>query len=494
MGGAEVILALPGSCRFNGNHGLVTLALRRMLEDEATLQAMMETEIRSQVAKLYKAQHRGSVGLTDQQPKCAMKAFFQTIFPLICRAPQVSVRAIACSVKMESRGDPSSSLSTSRDARVVLLTSEERAKKSKLLGSQNSGRDRAPNQSQDDNPKHRRGQSKSPHTQKKQFDGSPPNHIVSLILAKSMKVPTENAISNRPFLLTHDYLNILSDLILAIPSCGAAVHRYKPTDEISVLHALSGCPDPPQTAVSFILHNLIILPRTKSALSSNHEKFEAETPERKLAIIKSQTAQSSARLIVALVARSGEGRRCVILDYFHFIQLFELFTNNLLVIDPFSRVFSDLMFAMSGGRINNQELVPLPSTTNSKVCHEDLEMHALLTWAELIMGLASPRSTSKTSSNSSNDPNSSLSLEVVKVLLEQGAAHALMFAMEKINLSHPLAVKTVSSILRPLEIFTRSSVYTKVLDMANKEKDNKKNDIGESKESRRMTFGPSSRR
>lgn len=317
MGGAEVILALPGSCRFNGNHGLVTLALRRMLEDEATLQAMMETEIRSQVTRLFKAQHRGSVGLSDQQPKCGMKAFFQKIVPLICRAPQVSVRAIACSVKMEPRGDQSSSLTTSRDARVVLLTSEERAKKSKLLGSQNICREnvsipnkRALNQSQDDNPKHRRGQNKSPHNQKKQFDGSPPNHVVSLLLEKAMKVPTENAISNCPFLWTHDYLNILSDLILAIPACGAAIHRYKPTEDKSVLHALSGCSDPPQTAVSFILHSLVILPRTKSTLSSNnYEKFEAETPERKLAIIKSQTAQSSARLIVALVARSGEGRR-----------------------------------------------------------------------------------------------------------------------------------------------------------------------------------------
>lgn len=148
---------------------------------------------------------------------------------------------------------------------------------------------------------------------------------------------------------------------------------------------------------------------------------------------------------------------------------------------------------MSAGRINNQELAHPPITTNSTVSHEDLEMHALLTWAELIMGLASPRSISKTSSNS-HDPNSTLSLEVVKVLLEQGAAHALMFAMEKINLSHPMAVKTVSSILRPLEIFTRSSVYTKVLEMAKKEKDSKKDNIGESKESRRMTFGPSNRR
>ena len=110
-------------------------------------------------------------------------------------------------------------------------------------------------------------------------------------------------------MLKQDLIGILSDLILAIPSCGAAVHRYKPPSDLYVHHALAGCPDPPQTAVSFLLHNLLTLPRKKSILSKSDTKNDSETPEQKLDIMKARISQSTARLIVTLVARSGEGRR-----------------------------------------------------------------------------------------------------------------------------------------------------------------------------------------
>ena len=77
-------------------------------------------------------------------------------------------------------------------------------------------------------------------------------------------------------------------------------------------------------------------------------------------------------------------------------------------------------------------------------------------------------------------------------MLEQGAAHALVFAMERIDPSRPMAGTVASSILRPLEILTRFSVYNKVVEMADEK--NKKKETDESKESRRLTFGPSNRR
>eukprot|EP00804_Cyclotella_cryptica_P030429 CCRYP_008520-RB/>CCRYP_008520-RB protein AED:0.03 eAED:0.03 QI:213/1/1/1/1/1/14/495/4469 len=489
MGGADVVLSLPRSCHFIGNKGLVTLALRRMLEDESTLQAMMETEIRSQVTKLFKKQHRGS-SITTERPKASMKPFIQAVTPLICRAPFVFVRAIACSVRLEPKGDESSSLSSSRDARVILLTNEERARHSKLLGlpvvsNIHCAASPIPNRkafSQDDQATRTRGRSKSPHPSKKdkpdpkrhhQFDGTPPSHITSLLLTGALRVPLNDTPldANRPFLLTHDYLDILSDLVLAIPSCGAAVHRFKLPGELSIHHALSGCPDPPQTAVSFLLHRLVTQPR--SLLGSN-EKFVTDANERKQALMKARTSQASARLIVTLIARSGEGRR---------------------------RVVSDLLFALSCGRINNQQLLPSPSGTypiiSTNVIDQDFEMQALQTWGELCMGIAAPRSVRV---NASQDPNSSLSFEVVKLMLDQGAAHALFFAIDRIILCHPMASSVACSLLRPLEIFTRTTVYSKVLEMAEKDRDKRTRsltecdgEIHESKESRRMTFGPSNR-
>jgi hypothetical protein len=331
MGGADAILSLPGSCHFTGSSALVTLALRRMLEDDVTLQGMMETEIRSQVTKIFKKQHRGS---TNQQPRANMKPFMLAITPLLHRAPLISIRAIACSVRLEPKGDQSSSLSSSRDARVVLLTSEERAKNSKLLGSHCVSKDnhvqtgtvaskKALNKSNDSHhANHRsRGESKSPHHSKRdKLDpkkqsvhekSSPQNHVISLLLSRVLQTSIEGTQvdSQRPFLMIYDFLDILSDLILAIPSCGAAVHRYKPPPGFSIIHAISRCQNPPQTAVSYLIHNLVTLPRIKTSSSRDISKSEAETPEKKLAIMKAKTSQASARLIVSLVARSGEGRR-----------------------------------------------------------------------------------------------------------------------------------------------------------------------------------------
>ncbi len=54
-----------------------------------------------------------------------------------------------------------------------------------------------------------------------------------------------------------------------------------------------------------------------------------------------------------------------------------------------------------------------------------------------------------------------------------------------------MATSTASALLRPLEIFTRPSVYNTVNDMAKKEA--KSNTVKTSKDSRRVSFGPSQR-
>ena len=108
--------------------------------------------------------------------------------------------------------------------------------------------------SQDEQPRQSsRGRSKSPHrstlqkspvkltntakstpTPKKNHctvNGTPVNHISTLLLREIMRDthPVDDLSDEvRPFLSTIDYLNTLSDLVLAVPACGAAIHRYKP--------------------------------------------------------------------------------------------------------------------------------------------------------------------------------------------------------------------------------------------------------------------------
>ena len=113
MGGADLMLALPDRSYFSGNRDIISLILRRMLEDEVTLHSMMESEIRSIVAKIYKRQHP-SHGATAQQ-RVNLKTFMQACTPLIIRDSVAFFKAIVSSVDIcGNKGTESSSLASSR--------------------------------------------------------------------------------------------------------------------------------------------------------------------------------------------------------------------------------------------------------------------------------------------------------------------------------------------------------------------------------------------
>ena len=89
-----------------------------------------------------------------------------------------------------------------------------------------------------------RGRSKSPHRSslckipkpKNNHQESPASHITSLLLKGILNnCPEDGTLeSSKPFLSALDYVNILSDLVLAIPACGAAIHRFKPPKDFKV--------------------------------------------------------------------------------------------------------------------------------------------------------------------------------------------------------------------------------------------------------------------
>jgi hypothetical protein len=103
-----------------------------------------------------------------------------------------------------------------------------------------------------EDPRRNRGRSKSPHraslskspkptsaTPINNHHGSPASHITSLLLKGILNnCHEDNTLElsglNPPFLSTLDYMNMLSDLVLAIPACGAAIHRFKPPKDFKV--------------------------------------------------------------------------------------------------------------------------------------------------------------------------------------------------------------------------------------------------------------------
>ena len=92
------------------------------------------------------------------------------------------------------------------------------------------------------------------------LNGSPANHVTSLLLG--VLIEREGAKEN--FLAMCDLLHVLADLVMALPSTAAAIHRYKAGNSSPIQnlkHALSGAFDPPKTAVSWFLHNMLVQKR-----------------------------------------------------------------------------------------------------------------------------------------------------------------------------------------------------------------------------------------
>ena len=530
LGAVDLVLSLPRLSRFIGSVGVSTIFFRRLIEDETTLQTLMETEIRSTLSKLHRKENKAAT--SSDKPSASLPLFIQSVTPLICRDPIAFIKAAAVTVNIEPELKPDSTKSV-----VSLLNVEERSKRLKestetlwkLEACTTKPKPETPKNSISTSTKHSsfgrrslsskgsRGKSPNDRTQskrgnssknpkkdkcevstpsKKDHDmaGSSSNHVTSLLVGKVLALSLKAKKStpgdllfgeNTSFLWAADLVEILADLVLAIPACAAAIHRYREKELLSsdplinLHHALSNCPPPPKTVVSFLFHTL--LPQDRWSLKIDHDLWdrrscighEFQQKRNKDFCIKTKIAQKTARLLVALVARAGEGRR---------------------------RVLADLAFALSGGSMGffDNVTTSMDQTETSSTRSPNKENCALQAWGDLCIGLAAPRS-----NGVSHESNLSLSYEVIKLMLDFGTCHALLRAIQRIQLQHPMASQVCASLLIPLEVFTRSSVTDQVQAIADKDSScqEKSEKLEESnletkkdrKKDSRISLGPSQR-
>ena len=188
----------------------------------------------------------------------------------------------------------------------------------------------------------------------------------------------------KSFISITDYLDILADLVLVVPVCAAAIHRYKALSGSAAQHrlknldhALNGCSAPPGTAVGYLLHCL--LPMTRKVPKKSVQVAKDKDPEllkqKHRAYFEVQCAQKAARLLVILCARAGEGRR---------------------------RVVADLACCI--------EEVNLMGKSKERISMTERDLWALRSWGELCIGISAPRS-----SGINQDSDTALSWEVVRL-------------------------------------------------------------------------------
>lgn len=464
----EAILALPGESKFTGNAGLVALIFRRLLEDATTLQGAMETEMRGTVSKLQGKRASSSPG--EGQP-VSLRAFMEAVTPLLCRDPNSFLNAMALTVKVEPGANESA------DPTIVLLSCEERLQRgssalehTKGMESQTGKGDglqsskaspaskakgkslnKARRNSFSKRTKRDRYAGQKSNTQTQSASESSASHICTLLLNSIMStvalegnLDSFESTEDTQFLWVGSRLEILSDLVLAMPACACAVHNFRPhknKDKViraffstQLPHALGGCPNPARSFVNFLLHTF--LPQDRWSIRNDSDvwdrrKGQSEEDTKNMKIKKERAfrimkaSQAAARVILALVARPGEGRK---------------------------RVITDLIFALSGGRMGHGHVNHEVSAEETKTFSAK-ELLALQAWGEVCVAIAAPRSTGR-----NIEGLGALSIENVRAMLEHGMVHALLYAINRIKLFHPMASSACGSLLMPLECLTRPAV------------------------------------
>jgi trimeric autotransporter adhesin len=108
VGGAPALLALPAAAAFEGRVALIAVILRHLLEDPVTLQAAMETEIRSSYQRMLRASREGRtagfgfhsvpVGNGRRESVVRLLPLLNLLTPLIARDRDVFMRAAAATL------------------------------------------------------------------------------------------------------------------------------------------------------------------------------------------------------------------------------------------------------------------------------------------------------------------------------------------------------------------------------------------------------------
>jgi hypothetical protein len=130
-------------------------------------------------------------------------------------------------------------------------------------------------------------------------------------------------------------------------------------------------------------------------------------------------SRNCARLLVALCARAGEGRK---------------------------RVVTELILCFEGRGDGGE-----------------MDMWCWMAWSELCLGLASPRSGGGGAGKEPEHNLSTLAFEVVRLMVNGGLVGCLMDSVVSLQLEHPLAPAAAGSLIKILEIFSRHSVNDNLL-------------------------------
>ena len=383
-GVVDALIAMPQKSQFPGQAALVGILFRHTLEDDSTLASRMETEIRASFLR-----HRGTT--------ITPSAFLRALTPVACRDQETFLKSCA-SVLVRA---PNGQLRIRRQVNVPTAAAT-------VAQSQSQGEESvpklAPSSSSVAAPK---GDKRPTSVSTVSYRHS---HSVTEVITK-LVTHLCNVRSVGPLAIdAEETLLLLTDLVIAFPKTVSLIHRYKMVGPIAANREKG-------SFVWHVIHEL--MPQPRPDLSLHRDKDQQAPSAESLARLR--VSQQGARLLLALCARAGEGRRRIVRDLVAALQETDARENR------------------------------VPSSHVS-------DAWATLNWTMLVLSLMAPRLDRTPRLNRALPSTASLSWEIIRTMLDSGMIEALLSSLRRLELAHPAASLVASATVQALEVLTRTSV------------------------------------
>ena len=453
--GLELLLTLPASCVLPHHESYISSILKHILEDDATLQSLMESEIKN----VFSTQRRplGQLPIYDWE-QMPVRNFLQKMSLLAYRSPSVFSKAVSnlcvlvqangsqviclrkpkANAKTTTPNDKSASESSKKGSkRVVLLSFVEVIDK---LLEHVMGFDLTANSMMTARDQEMDTSKSAPDLETRLTtpgdlpEASSLEQITDLIMnghgrqgeQRSNVTSSEhpllgNGVSRQTLMLHRDVilqimvLNMLSEFCLMYSSTvGVLLKRdaelaQKDAPAVTEMHS---------SLLKRVLHEHLSWNITSQGSAQG---------------VKLSLAEEASRFLQAVCIRSSEGRRRILTEIVGILNWATHLNPQAAKQTEVDMPFISIIGAPSGAKIK-----------------------ALIDLIGSLLVAGSATKTPGQGANRQTPPTTGLTIELIRSMRHAGVVPSLIQALELVDMDHPEASKAIYSIIKPLEILTRS--------------------------------------
>ena len=203
-----------------------------------------------------------------------------------------NTKAIADFIRSNNQNNASAPQTTPKMS--ITETPSKRGRQQKSIDEHKALKSKSPHRGKSPHRSTKKAQKREKQEKLNKIIGSPISYVTTQILTALVRCYNTSGTSSidSSFLSVVEYLEIIGDLLLAIPTCAGAIHGYQLNNStVKVKHAISGKILINQNIINFLLHVLLPQPRDVPQVRKDIDTKDFKE-EMKALYMKTKTGQT----------------------------------------------------------------------------------------------------------------------------------------------------------------------------------------------------------